>query len=430
MPPRLNQKNVSELEIKILDEVSDGQWHTIAKITKRVYEKKGPNAQEILDAVDGLSLKGYMLSGANSSYRLPEKYLRQWRNIRNLSLETKDSHSPRFFGGIIEDDGWLKAPLIAYNLLHFRANSHITSRIIQERIGELGTVNQDEDGLFRIFSKLGDETYYVLKEWNTEDPNVGITGLRLTYNTYRRDLNALPAGYLDDLCKFYGSFAFILLRETMSSIKKHIPEHEDVQQQIYIWIMDAVARYDNTTCIPFAAYLSVVLKRWVHNLNRKSHGRAAADNELKHSRAIATFEAENGRSPSINELAEVLGESVKKVSQDSISIKMVSNLRSTTTLDSDDFTVPLVAKETAAESVEIELEKTLLSAALLSSALEQDAETSGASLSALFSIIDKTWNKNKSLSSLYKGHKQVDLATYEDLLMQEAGRKIRQAYAV
>lgn len=430
MPPRLNQKHTSEIEIKILDEISDGQWHPITKITKRFTGKKTFSTDEVTTAVEELSAKGYLLAGANSSYRLPEKYVRQWRNIRDLPLETKDSRSPRFFGGVLEDDGWLKAPLIAYNLLHFRANSHITSRMIQDRIGELGAVNQDEDGLFRIFSKLGDETYYMLKEWNTEDPNVGITGLRLTYNTYRRDLTALPAGYLDELCKFYGSFAFILLRNNMSSIKKHIPEHEDIQQQIYIWVMDAVARYDDSTCIPFAAYLHTVLQRWVHNLNRKSHGRAAADNELKHSRAIALFEAQNGRTPTIAELAESLGETVKKVAQDSVSIKMVSNLRSTTTLDSDDFTVPLVAKESTDESVEVELEKTLLSAALFSTALEQDAETRGASLSALFSIIDKTWNKNKSLAGLYKGQKQADLINYEEMLMKEAGKKIRQAYAV
>lgn len=435
MPPRLNQKNITPVETRILDEISDGQWHPLTKITKRFNSKKDTDLvatpAEIVDAVEALNTRGYLLSGMNSSYRLPEKYVRQWRHIRDMPLETKDSRSPRFFGGVLEDDGWLKSPLIAYDLLHFRANSHITSAMIQEQIGELGEANQDEDGLFRIFSKKrGDEAYYLLKEWDTEDEKVEISGLRLTYDTYRRDIKTLPAGYLDDLCKFYGSFAFVLLRDKMSVIRKHIPEPEDVQQQIYIWLMDAVARYDDSTSIPFAAYLHTVLKRWVHNLNRKSHGRAAADNELKHSRAKAAFEAENGRTPNINELAEILGETIKKVSQDSISIKMVSNLRSTTTLDSEDFTVPLVAKDNTADDVEMELEKTLLSAALLSTALEQDAESNGASLSALFSILDKTWNKNKSLSSLYKGHKPSILIESENALMEETGNKIRNAYAV
>lgn len=430
MPARLNPKRNTELEIKILDEFSDGQWHPMQKVTKVCSGKKTATAAEVSDVVVELHDKGYLLGGANESYRLPEKYVRQWRNSRNMSLELKDSRSPRFFGGVLEDDGWTKAPLICYNLLHFRANSHVTSKMIQEKIGVLGNVDQDEDGLFRIFSQQGEETYYLLREWGTLDPQIEIKGLRLTYNTYRRDLSALPSGYLDDLCKFYGSFAFVLLRNNMSSIKKHIPDNEDIQQQIYIWVMDAVARYDDATCIPFAAYLHSVLKRWVHNLNRKSHGRAAADNELKHSRAISTFESQNGRQPSIIELAKVLGETPEKVSKDSISIKMVSNLRSTTTLDSEDFTVPLVAKETTADSIEMELEKTLLSAALVSTALELDEETNGASLSALFSIIDKTWNKNKSLSSLYKGHRQSELAEVENVLMQEAGRKIRLAYSV
>lgn len=432
MPPRLNPKRNTELEIKVLDEFSDGQWHPMHKITKSCSSKRGVSSSDVSEVVVSLHEKGYLLAGNTDKdpYRLPEKYVRQWRNSRGLSLELEDSRSPRFFGGILEDDGWAKAPLICYNLLHFRANSHITSAVIQEKIGDLGTVDQDEDGLFRILSKQGEETYYILKEWDTLDPQVEIKGLRLTYNSYRRNLAELPSDYLNDLCKFYGSFAFVLLRNNMSSIKKHIPEHEDIQQRIYIWVMDAVARYDDSTCIPFAAYLHTVLKRWVHNLNRKSHGRAAADNELKHARAISAFESENGRHPNIQELANLLGETPEKVSRDSISIKMVSNLRSTTTLDSDDFSVPLVAKETAADSLEMDLEKTLLSAALVSTALEQDAETNGASLSALFSIIDKTWNKNKSLATLYKGHKQSELGVFEQSLMQEAGNKIRQAYSV
>jgi DNA-directed RNA polymerase specialized sigma subunit len=215
----------------------------------------------------------------------------------------------------------------------------------------------------------------------------------------------------------------------MSSITKHIPEQEDIQQQIYLWIIDAVARYDEKTCIPFAAYLSAVLQKWVHNLNRKAHGRSAADNELKHSRAIALFETNNGRTPTMAELAAELGESVEKVQKDSISIRMVSNLRSMTTLDSDDFTVPLVAKETTSDEVEQELEKTLLSAALISTALEQAESTNNASLFAFFAVVDKTWNKEKNLSFLYKDIPTTILNRHETSLMQEVGQKIRLAYA-
>lgn len=424
MPPRLAAKNTTAAETKVLDEMSDGQWHPITKITKNCTEKKVISSTQVKDIVADFTERGYILTGSNNSFRLPEKYVRQWRNSRGLSMETKDSHSPRFFGGILEDDGWSHAPLTEYQLLNFRANSHITSKLIQEKIGDMGEVNQAEDGLFRILSKRGDEVYDLLKEWNKFNTQVAITGLRLTYNTFRREIQDLPSAFLDELCEFYGSFSYVLLRTNMSSVKKHLPENDDTQQQIYLWVLDAVARYDDATCIPFAAYLHTCLQRWVHNLNRKPYGRAAADNELKHSRATATFEAENGRKPSTKELAEILGETFEKVSKDSVSIKMVSNLRSAATLDSEEFNVPLVAQETADKGVESHLERTLISAALISSALESAAESKGGSLIALMSIVDKTWNKDKRLAKIYKGKRSSDLIQQETKLLTIVGERI------
>lgn len=435
MPPRLAVKNMDEIDAITLDELSDGQWHPMNKITKtccsvkkNTTESKKVTAQEVKDSIAKITDMGYFLAGANNSYRMPEKYVRQWRNSRGLPMETKDSHSPRFFGGILEDDGWEKAPLIEYQLLNFRAASHINTPNIQARIGTMGTVSQVEDGLFRILSKKGEEVYAILKEWDKEEPSLELNGLRLTPSTYRRDMNDLPSAFVDDLCKFYGRFSFILLRRNMSSIKKHLPENDDIQQQIYIWIMDAIARYDDQTCIPFAAYLDSCLKKWVHNLNRKSYGRAAADTELNHARAISKFEAENGRKPSLLELSGLLDETVAKVSKDSLSIKMVANLRAATTLDSDDFTTPLIAKETTDSRVERNLEATLLSAALTAAALEQEASSKGSSLVAFMSIVDKNWNKNKSLAKFYKGKRSSDLSQHENSLLELVGNKINEAY--
>ena len=430
MPPRLSEKNQSPLTRTILDELSDGQWHPMNKLSKTFASKKDAHTvDEVTDSINALVEKNYLIAGANTSFRMPDKYVRQWRTQRNLGLETKDSRSPRYFGNVLEDEGWAKTPLKPCELLHFRANSHVNTRVIQEHIGDLGKASQDEDGLLRIITLHGSEIYVSLKAWGKENPELGITGVRLNPNAKRRDIDDLPAGFMDDLCVFYGSFARVLLRKSMSSITKHIPEQEDIQQQIYLWIIDAVARYDEKTCIPFAAYLSAVLQKWVHNLNRKAHGRSAADNELKHSRAIALFETNHGRTPTMAELAEELGEPVEKVQKDSISIRMVSNLRSMTTLDSEDFTVPLVAKETTSEEVEQELEKTLLSAALISTALEQAEATNNGSLFAFFAVLDKTWNKEKNLGFLYRDIPTTILNKHENSLMQEVGQKIRQAYA-
>lgn len=427
MPAKLVEKNTTETQARVLDELSDGQWHPMSKITRKCSDKKSCPATSIRDTVIDFGERGYFMIGANNSFRMPEKYVRQWRMSRGLTMDTVDSHSPRFFGGILEDDGWVHAPLTNYELLNFRANSGITSMHIQERIGNRGKVTQVEDGLFRILSLVGQEVYDELKEWDEEDRNVGIHGLRLTKDAQRRDIHQLPAEYLSNLCDFYGKFGYVLLRNNMSSVKKHLPDNDDVQQQIYIWVLDAVERYDDSTCIPFAAYLHDMLQRWVHNLNRKSHGRAAADNELKHSRAIANFESKTGRYPSLQELADILDESLEKVTKDSMSIKVVSDLRSATTLDSEDFDIPLVSSERADKSVEARLEKTLLSAALVTSALELDETTRGSSITAFLSIADKTWNRDKRLASYYRSKRSADLSQNEAKLLNLVGEKIQSA---
>lgn len=430
MPAQLSIKRLSPLTIDILDAISDGQWHPYNKIAKPFLSRKEPDkGTEVATALEELVTGGYLIEGEKSSYRLPDKYVRQWRNKRGLSLETRDSRSPRYFGGVLEDEGWAKAPLKPCNLLHFRAESHVDAATIAALLTDTDAkVSQDEDGLLRITTLRGTEVYRLLKEAGKNDPSLKITGVRLNINAKRRNLDELPPRFIDDLCSFYGSFAKILLRRSMSSITKHIADPEDQQQQIYLWILDAVARYDEKTCIPFAAYLSTVLQKWVHNLNRKAHGRSAADNELKHSRAVTAFEASNGRKPTISELADLLGETVDKVSKDAVSIQMVSNLRSMTTLDSEDFSIPLVARENSTEMIEQELEKTVLSAALVSTALEQ-GDANDDSLAALFAIVDKVWNRDKSLAALYKNVPAARLAAAELRLMDTAGAKIREAYA-
>lgn len=429
MPPRLSAKRATPIETKVFDVMSDGQWHPMSKVTKNCVEKKVFSSNEIKDTVHDLSERGYIIAGANNSFRLPSKYVAQWRNSRGLPMETRDTHSPRFFGGIIEDEGWASAPLEPYDLLNFRAESHIESHHIQKKIGTLGQVSRMEDGLFRILAKEGDIVYGILKEWDREGDRVNISGLRITKTTNRRDIDKLPKEFLSDLCKFYGKFSYVLLRNHMSSVKKHLPENDDAQQQIYIWIMDAVARYDDKQCIPFAAYLSTCLQMWVHNLNRKSYGRAAADNELNHLRARAKFEAEHGRVPNLRELAEELGENIDKVAKDAASIKIVTNLRSTTTIDSEDFDVQLIAEETAESHVNSKLEKTSITAALIASALENSKNTKGMSTIALMSIIDKTWHRDKRLSRMYRHKRPADLQKNEKILTEAFKAKVQDSYS-
>lgn len=430
MPAQLSLQRTDDKQKMVLDYISDGQWYMRSKIVRAIAKRKTSDfTQSVSDYIDELADGGYLISGANDSYRLKEKYVTQWRKKRGDNLTS--THEPRYFGGMLEDDGWTHAPLKVKQLVHFRADSSVGKRDIVDILSEQTddfSVSIDEAGLIRVFANDGAVIYRTLQEASKLRPDYHIKGIRLSVNVKRRDREDLPPRFLDDLCEFYGKFSVVLLRKSMSSITAHIQEPEDIQQQIYMWIMDAVERYDETSSIPFAAYLATVMNRWVFNLNRAAHGRSIADSELKHFRAVAKFENDNQRKPSIEELASLLGEPVDKVRQDAFSVNVVTNLRSTSSLNNEDFHTPLIASESSSGEIENDLDKTTLSLSLLSTAATQLGESQGKSAVALFRVIDKTWNHDRRLSSFYKGTSAKVLDEVELELMSGMKTRIEEAY--
>jgi DNA-directed RNA polymerase specialized sigma subunit len=381
----------SENTYKLLDDMSDGQWHTFTKITQR-NQRNFATTEELRGVVNKLADRETFISGSNDSFRMTRNALESWREERNLSMSNaKDMKAPRFFGGILEDDGWEKAPLRSIDVVHFHATGDAIQQV-QKVIGLHGMTSYDFDGLVRVFSLDGTKAYEILKEWSKEE-GVDISGIRIDHNVKRRELCDLPSQYLSDMCKFYGNFSHALLRRSMSSVRKHIIEQDDIQQQIYLWVMDAIQRYDAETSIPFAAYLSTSLNRWVHDLNRKSFGRAVADNELRIARAVNAFQEDHKRKPTLEEIAHELDESVDKVRKKMFGVSNVNGLRGATTINSEEFDIPIIAHEDSTSRLHADIEQTLLSAALTSSTLENDKTPN---VLAWCNIYAKTWQKNSN----------------------------------
>lgn len=387
--------DLTDAQSTLLDNLSDAQWHTMQKIIRHSGKAFSKNLDAIDAALVDLVDKGMLIPGQNKSFRFSPLYLEDWRTERNLvSSGKKDLAAPRYFGGVLEDEGWLQAPLRNHDLVHFRIGGGLDVREVQRRIGIEGIVRQDTDGLVRISCLNGDEIYEIVKTWDGPAAQE-ISGVRLDKGVKRRELSDLPPGFVSDLCAFYGTFAHTLLRRNMTSVRKHIPDADDIQQQIYIWIIDAVQRYDETTSIPFAAYLHSSLQRWVHDLNRKSYGRAAADSELAYTRAINAFITKNDRKPTDEELAEVLGESVATVREKMLSISRVNNLRAVAPLAQEDYEIPVQAEDDQERDFHSGIEQTLLAAALTSSALDA---TEGIEVLGLLKAYDEAWGGGKCVA--------------------------------
>lgn len=391
-----NMTNINDIEFtaeekKILDELSDGQWHPEYKIKKEVGNNK------VLPILQNLYNQGLILAGENNSFRMNGETLVAWREITDFKDKNTARYMPRFFGGILEDDGWMYAELKTYDLIHFRVNGNYSKEHIEEIICNEGIVTRGEDGLYRVFIEgHGKETYNLIKNYKNEEASSNVfTGVRLEKNIKRRELTDLPPKYLADLCKYYGNFAKVLLRPNMTSITKHISDPDDIQQQIYLWVIDAIQRYDHNTSIPFAAYLGKMLSKWVFNLNRQSFGRHIADTELKHSRVINDFRTEHGREPSLEEIATILEEDVEVIKNEKFSIASVANLRTVGTINSEEAPIHIPSPEDITERYEERVNQTLLSAAITSAAFKGKEPN----ILGWLAIYHNTWGdvKNKKL---------------------------------
>jgi DNA-directed RNA polymerase specialized sigma subunit len=261
--------------------------------------------------------------------------------------------------------------------------------------------------LYKIYSYDKTRTYERVKELKEEFPEYTISGIRLEANLRRRNVDELPSRYFSDMCKHYGQFAKILLRGQISSIKKHLPEDDDAQQQIYLWVIEAIKRYDDSTSIPFAAYLGTNIKKWVYDLNRKAYGRSIADKELKHSRAINEFRAKEERNPTTQELADLLNVSADEIHREKEDINTVVNLRNQKAIEYEDFEMPLPAEDQTDAHMDNIIESTILSASITTASKLPNGKRN---IAGLVAIYYKTWGvdvENKRIKSWLRSKSTV-----------------------
>lgn len=380
--------------VELLDDMSDGQWHPMSKIAKR-NNKFFSADKSLTSTIEQLVADGTFITGANNSFRMKRDAVVQWREYRGLPMKatTKNMNAPRFFGGILEDDGWTLAPLRKIDVVHCHANDD-SAELIKNKVGYHGITLYNFEGLVRVFTLNGQYVNSIIKQLKDENPYLVISGIRTDKDSRRRELCDLPQDFVQEMCEFYGVFAHALLRQSMSSVKKHILERDDIQQQIYMWIIDAIQRYDHTTAIPFAAYLHSAMNRWVHDLSRKSFGRAVADSELQIARARSSFALEHNRQPTVDELAHLLGGNVQKTKKKILDVSSVASIRDTSSLYREDNSeLPVIANEKADTNIHNEVENAILSAALVSSAKNMP---SGPDIVSWCNIYARTWGEGTS----------------------------------
>ena len=290
---------------------------------------------------------------------------------RSSSLATDTStrtREPLVFGGLPEAEGWALAPITPRDRVHFRTDRELPLAAFRAALPAGVTVTYDEgDGLYRVDGERGTAEVLAtaVRGWCAEH-GYATVGLRPETDVRRRAPRDLPADFLSDLCRHYCRVSLKRLQRNMSTIRLHLPDNDDIDQQVAEWVLKAVSQYDESKGVPFGAFLATQLSKWVHDLGRNAYGRTAADTENKQQKAIATFTAEHQRRPSEKELAAFMGQSVETLRRNSQTVATLNGLRNLQSLDGGADAVEFVVPDSAEVPDEImgEAEQTMLSHAL------------------------------------------------------------------
>ena len=275
---------------------------------------------------------------------------------------------PLVFCGLPEAEGWALAPITPRDRVHFRVDRELPLAEFRGDLPDGVTATYDQgDGLYRVDGACGSAAMLAdwIRAWATRHGSSTI-GLRAETDVRRRAPRDLPADFLADLCRHYGPVSLKRLQRNMSTIRLHLPDPDDLGQQVFEWVLKAVAQYDETKGVPFGAFLATQLSKWVHDLGRTAHGRTAADTENKQQTAIATFIAEHQRRPSEKELAAYMGQSVATLRRNSQTVATLNGLRNLQSLDGGPDATEILLPDSSEAPDEImgEAEQTLLSHAL------------------------------------------------------------------
>lgn len=282
------------------------------------------------------------------------------------------------FNNTAENDGFAAAPLVLGSLVHFRTS--FLAIPLEEFRADLpagcDVTFSDSEGLYRVGCPhgTGSELVAFITEWCAAR-DITTVSLRAEDEAWRRNIRDLDPYFLSDLCNHYEQYARGRLKRHTSTLQFHFSDSDDLTQQIFEWVLEAVSRYDDTKSVPFGAFLSTRLSNWVHNLNRSKYGRPATDAEIAHQRVRQTFVTENGRQPTEREMADALGQSLPAYRKNATIVATLQGFRNIQTIDTPDGVADFgLTDDTTAEDRIMENERTSLLSQVLTAACEPDQE--------------------------------------------------------
>ena len=284
-------------EFRIGAIVSDGMWHSLTKWRKlsKVSE------EEINEWVEAHLEDGTLVQSPTGakSYRFPLSSIYKW--YRENSLNVGDQivdflFPPRIWDDMTETEGFLNAPLREVGIVSFVCSSTVASEIIEALRG-IAKVRESEPGKYKAYSLNSSFVKEKIEEVFKNHSSTEIGKIYSRSVARRREIVDFTPAFANGLVVFYKNFSKSLVKREMETIRLFLPEPEDQESQIILWVLTAIEKFDESTSVPFSGYLNSVLKRWPYDLPNIHLGED-----------LSVFQRQ--RAKAIDSLKEKLGERV------------------------------------------------------------------------------------------------------------------------
>ena len=321
----------------------------------------------------------------NIRYKMPVSIARSWKEARRIENDyrqrepiTKQPFGDiTYYAGLSEWEGWAYAPLIARDIAHVRPSLSIPFDKLVKAFPGWG-ITEGPDGLISISAHPKAPVKEVVTQW-FNDNEIHHDGVRDAHNVRRRDLRMLQPAFFEDVIAKNVSFAKGLgASRRNASLQKLIGDKDDIEGYIMLWVLELAASFDATLGRPFGTWVTNQLPRKIQDLNRSTNGRTASDAEMKHARVRVDFESQYGRSPTNEELRELLGYTHSEMKSKLRHLSNLTGMRAATTFDTgpDEPDIHIVDERANPERDALEREKAQqITLALVSASGKFDPKT-------------------------------------------------------
>jgi len=287
--------------------VSDGMWYSLPKWRKLARCEE----DELQEWIARHTASGDLEQSATGakSYRFLLPAIRKWYHEHGYSLENDQLidflFPPRIWDNQTENDGFLAAPLRTVSIVSFTADSK-TASAVQEGLRGVARVREVSPGKYKAY---GLEPSHINAGINEVAKELGQTIKTYTRSeASRRELVDFTPAFANSLVLFYRQFGHTLVKPMMDTIRIFIPDPEDQESQIVIWVLTAIEKFDESSSVPFSGYLNSVLRRWPYDLPAMYLGKELSAFQRERSRALKALAEEAGGKTIPNEkIAETLG---------------------------------------------------------------------------------------------------------------------------